>query len=138
MSVDRRAIRIVLAALELENGELAHQLGYDDGYAANVLTGHSPASPAFRRALGDVIVSLLLGPYEGSVRESYPAEPLVSLVRRRAVEAPSKRDFYAGIGTSPQALRNRKTFDGIFVDRICCALGVHPSSVYGRDYEVAS
>ena len=134
--VDRKSIKILLAALELEANEFADRIGYDKGYVVNVLNGFTVASPGFRKALGDTIASLVLGTYEPGVAESYPAEPLVRLVTRAAEQAASKRDFYRNLGTSSQALKSRETFDGVFVDRICCALGVHPSSVYGRDYEV--
>lgn len=129
--VDRRAVKILLACLDLEVRELAEHMGYDEGYAVNVLNGFTEARPAFRRALGDTIATLILGTYEPDVAESYPAEPLVRLVTRAAEQAPSKRDFYRDLGTSSQTLKSRNTFDGVFVDRICCALGVHPSSVYG-------
>ncbi|MGH2807785.1 MAG: hypothetical protein ACRDKT_10980 [Actinomycetota bacterium] len=138
MEPDRKTIRILLACLELEVRELAEHLGYDEGYVANVFNGFTNASPSFRRAFGETIGTLVLGTYEPLTAERYPAQPLVDYVMRRAAEAPSKRDFYRDLGTSTQALKGRHTFDGIFVDRICCALGVHPSAIYGRDFEVAS
>jgi len=91
--------------------------------------------PGFRRAFGETVASLVLGPHEETVMESYPPEPLMKLIESRAAEAPSKREFYRELGTNAQAIKNRKRFDGLFVDRVCCALGVHPTSVYGRDYE---
>ncbi|MDP9069307.1 MAG: hypothetical protein M3N53_13315 [Actinomycetota bacterium] len=134
-AVDRKTIKIMLACLELEVGELADRIGYDQGYVVNVLNGFTKASPGFRRALGDTLASLMLGPHADSVNETYSPEPLVRLIESRAAQAPSKREFYRELGTNAQAIRNRKFFDGIFVDRICCALGVHPSSVYGIEYE---
>jgi hypothetical protein len=128
-------MKVLLAALDLEQRQLAEHVGYDKGYVVNVLNGFTKASPGFRRALGDTIVTLLLGPHEDTVKESYPPEPLVKLVEARAADAPNKRDFYRDLGTSPLAIKNRKRLDGVFVDRICCALGVHPTSVYGFDYE---
>lgn len=136
--IDRKAMKVLLAALDLEQQELAVHVGYDKGYVVNVLNGFTQASPGFRRALGDTIVTLLLGPYEETVKASYPPEPLVKLVEARAADVPNKRDFYRDLGTSPLALRNRKSLDGVFVDRICCALGVHPSSVYGFDFDEAA
>ena len=138
--VDRKTIKILLAALELEVGELAEHMGYDYKYVVNVFNGFTQASFAFRKALGETIACLLLGPYDKEIVESYPAAPLVAWIEAAAAGVDNKRDFYQALGTSAQVIRNRKRFDGIFVDRICCALGVHPSSVYGRDYdaEVAS
>jgi hypothetical protein len=136
MRPDRKALNVLLALLELPQGRLAEHMGYDRGYVVNVLNGFTTASPGFRRAFGETVATLLLGPLEQSVRESYPPGPLVDLVQRAAGEAPSKRDFYRDLGTTLQALKNRKRLDGILVDRICCALGVHPSSLYGSDYGV--
>jgi hypothetical protein len=133
--IDRKTIKILLVSLDLELRALADHIGYDKRYVVNVLNGFTKASPSFRRAFGETIASLVLGPHE-SVRESYPPEPLVKLIESRAAEAPSKREFYRDLGTNAQAIRNRKRFDGVFVDRVCCALGVHPSSIYGRDYNV--
>lgn len=133
MTADRRTLNILLAALELEQNQLADLMGYDKGYVANVFNGHTIARPAFRRAFGETIGSLILGNYEPLTAETYPARPLVSLVEKRAAQAPCRRDFYRDLGTSQQSLRNRKTLDAVLVDRICCALGIHPTSVY-EDY----
>ncbi len=135
--IDRRTINILLAALDIEQHELAEMMGYDKGYVSNVFNGFTEARPAFRRAFGETIGSLILGTYEPVSRESYPAGPLVELIASRAAQAPSKREFYRELGTNASALKDRDTFDGLFVDRICCALGVHPSSVYGADYDIA-
>jgi hypothetical protein len=135
MAIDRKTIKILLVSLDLEVAELAQHMGYDDGYVVNVLNGITDASPGFRRAFGETIGALILGGYERDVSESYPPAPLVAFIEKRAAEARSKREFYRELGTSAQSLRSRKSFDGIFVDRICCALGVHPSYVYGRDYD---
>lgn len=135
--VDRKTINILLAALDIEQHELAEIMGYDKGYVSNVFNGFTMARPGFRRALGETIGSLLLGTYEPAVKETYPAEPLLELISKRASLAVSKREFYRELGTNAQALKNRKSFDGLFVDRVCCQLGVHPSYVYGSDYEVA-
>jgi hypothetical protein len=133
--IDRKTIKILLAALELEVRELAELMGYDNGYVVNVLNGLTVARPAFRRAFGETIGSLVLGTYQPASAETYPAAPLIALVESRAAHANSKRVFYRELGTSAQALKKRRTFDGVFVDRICCALGVHPTSVYGLEYE---
>jgi hypothetical protein len=135
MTVDRRTINILLASLEIEISDLADHMGYDYGYVINVLNGFADAGPSFRRAFGETIGSLVLGSYDSEIDESYPPEPLIALIEKRAAEAVSKRDFYRDLCTSHQALRSRKRFDGMLVDRLCCALGVHPSYVYGRDYD---
>lgn len=135
--VDRKSINVLLAALGIEQHELAEMMGYDKGYVSNVFNGFTEARPAFRRAFGETIGSLILGTFAPVSRETYPAGPLMELISARASQAESKREFYRELGTNASALRDRKTFDGVFVDRVCCALGVHPSSVYGSDYEVA-
>ena len=135
--VDRKSINILLAALDIEQHELSEMMGYDKGYVSNVFNGFTEARPAFRRAFGETIGSLILGTYEAEVKESYPAGPLLELISKRASQAVSKREFYRELGANAQALKNRKYFDGLFVDRVCCALGVHPSSVYGADYDIA-
>ncbi len=135
--VDRKTIRVLLAALDIEVQELAKRMAYDEGYVVNVLNGFTVARPGFRRAFGETIGALMLGTYEPRIDERYPAGPLVALIERRAAAAPRKRDFYRDLGTSRQALRKREWLDGIFVDRICCALGVHPASVCGDDILVA-
>ena len=135
MAVDRKTIKILLASLDLDVAELAEHMGYDEGYVVNVLNGFTDARPSFRRAFGETVGSLIFGTYEPEISESYSPAPLLDLIERRAAEAASKREFYRELGTSAQALRGRKCFDGILVDRICCALGVHPSHVYGRDYD---
>ena len=130
MEVDRKTIAILLAALDIEQHELAEMMGYDRGYVSNVFNGFTQARPSVRRAFGETIGSLILGTYEPEVKESYPAGPLLELIAARAAQAVSKREFYSELGTNLQALKNRKRFDGVFVDRVCCQLGVHPTSVY--------
>jgi hypothetical protein len=68
--------------------------------------------------------------------ELYLAEPLRGLIRQRAAESASKERFYAELGLSPHGWNKREVVTGALVDRICCALGVHPSSIYGRDYDI--
>jgi transcriptional regulator with XRE-family HTH domain len=137
MAVDRKSLHILLAALDIEQHELAEMMGYDRRYLSNIFNGFAEARPAFRRAFGETIGTLILGKYDAEAKEYYPAGPLLELINQRAEEALSKRDFYAEIGANAQALKNRKRFDGVFVDRVCCQLGVHPSSVYGADYDIA-
>ena len=136
-AVDVKTFRVMLACLELEVNELAERMGYDARYVSNVVNGFTKASPAFRRAFGETIGTLVFGTYEPPSAGRYPAEPLVALIRQRASEAPRKRDFYRDIGVSGEALRRHATFDGVFVDRVCCALGVHPSALYGEEYSLA-
>ena len=135
-NIDRKALKVILAVLDMDLRDLAEHTGYDHGYVVNILNGFTPPSASFRRALGDTIATLVLGASEAQVQESYPAAPLMDLIERAASQARSKREFYADIGTSAQALKKHSCFDGVFVDRICCALGVHPSSVYGGDYDI--
>ena len=135
--IDRKTINILLAALDIEQHELSEMMGYDKGYVSNVFNGFTEARPAFRRAFGETIGSLILGTFEPLSRETYPASPLVELIASRAAQAVSKREFYRELGTNASALKDRDTFDGLFVDRVCCALGVHPSSVYGDEYDIA-
>lgn len=129
--VDRKTIKVLLAAPQIEQHELADRMGYDPAYVSNVFGGFGEARLAFRRAFGETIGSLVLGTFDPEAEESYPAAPLLELITARASEGPSRREFYRDLGASSQALKARRTFEGMFVDRICCALGVHPSTVYG-------
>lgn len=129
MSVDRRALKILLAALEMEQRDLASDMGYDVTYVANVVNGFTEPSDAFKRAFGDVVADVLLGP--ARLRHvSYPAEPLRRLIAQRAMGAPSKARFYADLGLTSQGWGKRQTVPASLVDRVCCALGVHPSAIY--------
>ena len=134
MSVDRRAVKILLAALELEQRELAAHMGYDATYVANIFGGFTEPSGAFKRAFGELVADLLLG----DARKKptlYPAAPLKELIARRAADARDKAQFYADLGLGSSGLNGRRHVTADVVDRICCALGVHPSAVYGVDYE---
>lgn len=135
MSIDRRAVNVLLAVLRIGQRDLAERMGYRTGYVVNVLNGCADASPAFRIAFADAIADLLLGT-NGRSKERYPARPLAELIRRRAEEASRKHQFYADLGISPHGWNKRDTVSSSLVDRICCALGVHPSSIYGRDYDL--
>jgi hypothetical protein len=126
---DRRTLDVLLAALQVEQKDLARLMGYDKGYVTNVFNGHTIARPAFRRAFGDTIASLVLGNYEPPTAERYPAEPLVALLEQRALAASCKRDFYRDLGVNEQ-ITKRSTLDAVLVDRICCQLGLHPTSLY--------
>lgn len=46
--------------------------------------------------------------------------------------------MYAQIGTTLSALEHQAFLRPDTVDRICCALGVHPSHVYGDALEEAA
>ena len=137
MSIDRRAINVLLAALEIEQRDLAEAMGYRPGYVANVLNGLTPVSNAFRGAFGQALANLLLGPEEPGPRR-YPAGPLAEMLRRRAEQVARKTDLYADLGVSPHSLANRELLPEELVDRVCCALGVHPTSVYGADGQAES
>ena len=129
MTPDRKTLNILLAALEIEQNQLAELMGYRQGYVSNVFNGFTEARPAFRRAFGETIGSLILGNYQPPTAERYPAGPLVSLLANRAADAPCKRDFYRDLGIN-ESIKNRDTLDAMTVDRICCSLGIHPTSVY--------
>lgn len=132
---DRKTLNILLAALGLEQRDLAELMGYEQGYVANVFNGHTIARPAFRRALGETIGSLILGTYQPATAERYPAGPLLQLIMTRAADAACKRDFYRDLGVN-ESIHKRDTLDAVLVDRVCCSLGIHPTSVYGHDYEL--
>ncbi len=135
--IDRRAVRVILALCDMELGDFAECLGYDRGYVSNVLTGQTRPSPAFCRAFGDTVAELVFGERCSSGR-MVPARPLVELVERRARYAVSKRDFYSDHGINMNYLRSRDSLSEIVADRICSALGVHPSTLYGHDYHVSA
>lgn len=137
MSVDRRALKVLLAGLEMEQRELAERMSYDTTYVANILNGFTEPSDAFKAAFGEVIADAVLG-CSRRRKILYPAEPLRQLIRKRAAEAGSKELFYADLGLSCNGWKNRRNVTADTVDRVCCALGVHPSSLYGHDFEVAS
>jgi len=134
--LDRRAVRVILALCDMELGDFAECLGYERGYVSNVLTGQTRPSPAFCRAFGNTVAELIFGEHCRSGR-MLPAAPLVDLVRRRARYAARKRDFYSDHGINMSYLTSREHLSEVVIDRICSALGVHPSSLYA-DYEVAS
>ncbi len=129
MSVDRRGINVLLAALDLEQRDLADAMGYRPGYVANVFNGCTPPSDAFKAAFGQLVSELLLGSSRKG-RDRYPAGPLKELIERRAAEAISRSQFLADLGVSLQGWNKRKVVPASLVDRICCALGVHPSALY--------
>ncbi len=130
--IDRRAVRVVLALCDMELGDLAECLGYERGYVSNVLTGQTRPSPAFCRSFGDTIADLVFGERCPSGR-MVPTAPLLELVQRRAKYAPRKRDFYSDNGINMSYLSSREFVSEVIADRICSALGVHPSSLYGVD-----
>ena len=136
-AVDRRAVDVILAVLGIEQRELAELMGYRDGYVANVMNGCTSASPAFRQAFGDALAELVLGPV-GHPLLTLPAAPLVDLLKKRAAQAPSKRQFYADLGISPHGWNKREVVTELVVDRICSALGVHPSTLYDEAWSEAS
>ena len=134
--VDRRALNVLLAVLDVDRRDLAERMGYERKYVVNVLNGFTPASPSFRRAFGDAITELLLGTREPR-RSQLPAEPLVEFVRKRSETAERKCDFWTDLGLSPSGLHQRHHVSLEVVDRVCCKLGIHPTQIYGRAYEEA-
>jgi hypothetical protein len=129
MSVDRRAVGVILAVLGIEQRALAELMGYRKGYVANVMNGCTEASPAFKQAFGDALAELVLGPV-GHPLETLPAAPLAELLKKRAAEAPCKSQFYSDLGISPRGWNKREVVTELVVDTICTALGVHPSALY--------
>jgi hypothetical protein len=129
MSVDRRSINVLLSTLEVEQRDVAAAMGYRPGYVANVFNGFTQPSTAFKSAFGELLAELLLGPSR-STTDCYPAGPLRELLERRASDAPSRTQFYADLGLSPSGWNKRQVVTGKLVDRICCALGVHPTAIY--------
>ena len=132
MAVDRRAVSVIMALCSLELRDFAEHLGYERGYVSNVLTGQTRPSPAFCRAFGDTVAELVFGLQCRSGR-MLPAGPLMELVRRRARYAASKREFYSDNGINMNYLSSRDFLSEAVVDRICSALGVHPSAIYGPE-----
>lgn len=132
-AIDRRAVQVILALCDMEFRDFADHLGYDRGYVSNVLTGQTRPSPAFCRAFGDTVAQLVFG--EGcSTGTMLPTAPLLDLIRRRARYVPRKRDFYSDNGINMKYLSSREFISETVVDRVCSALDIHPSSVYGSDY----
>lgn len=132
--IDRRAVRVLLALLDIDRKEFADRLGYDRRYVNNVLCGSTRPSPAFCRAFGDAVAELVFGDRSQCGR-MLPSAPLLELVRRRARYAPRKRDFYSDNGINMNYLSSREFLSEAVVDRVCSSLGVHPSSLYGQDHE---
>jgi hypothetical protein len=134
--IDRRAVTVILALCEMELGDFAECLGYERGYVSNVLTGQTRPSPAFCRAFGDTVAELVFGE-RCSRGRMLPTAPLLELVRRRARYVPRKRDFYSDNGVNMNYLSSREFVSEVVVDRICSALGVHPSSIYDQIAEAS-
>lgn len=134
--VDRRAVRVVLALCDMELGDFAECLGYERGYVSNVLTGQTRPSPAFCTAFGDTVVQLVFGEHCSRGR-LLATGPLLELVQRRARYAVRKRDFYSDNGINMSYLSSREFVSEEVVDRICSALGVHPSSLYDEMAEAS-
>lgn len=135
MSANRQAVNVLLAVLDIEQGELADLMGYRHGYVANIFNGFTEPSDAFKTALGEVLADLLVGPSR-TANKHLPAEPLVRFLDQRALSAPSRSQFYADLGLTRNGWNKRQRVPESLVDRVCCALGVHPSAIYGHDYEV--
>jgi transcriptional regulator with XRE-family HTH domain len=136
VNVDRKTLNILLAALDIEQRELAERMGYDKGYVVNIFNGFTAPSDGFKRTFGEVVADLVLGSSRTDVSR-LPAQPLIEYLRRRAQEAECRSQFYEDLGLTPQGWHRRKYVSESLLDRICCQLGIHPSEIYGDDYEVA-
>ena len=135
MSVDRTTINILLAALDIEQRELAADMGYEPAYVANVFNNSAAPSDAFKLAFGNALADRLLG-RSRTQNSRLPARPLADYLAHRAREAWSREQFYADLGLSSHGWAKRRFVTEELVDRVCCQLGVHPSSIYGADYDV--
>ena len=136
MSVDRTTLNVLLAALDIEQRELADRMGYDKTYVVNVFCGFTAPSDAFKQAFGEAVADLVLGSSRTEVNR-LPAAPLVEFLDRRAKQSTSRAQFYKSLGLKPQGWIRRRWVNESLLDRICCELGVHPSAIYGPDFEVA-
>ena len=136
--MDRRALNVLLAALELDQGALAQHMGYRAGYVTNVLNGCTPPSDPFRDAFGRVLADLMPGE-SPSAERMYPAAPLRKLIEKHAAAAMARSQFYADRGITCHGW-NKRQHSSEASSTGCCALGVHPSSVYPEfvDCEEAS
>lgn len=134
--IDRRAVKVILALCDMEVKDFAECLGYERKYVSNVLTGQTRPSFAFCRAFGDTVAELVFGE-RCSRGRMLPTAPLLNLVRRRARYVPRKRDFYSDNGVNMNYLSSREFVSEVVVDRICSALGVHPSSIYDEIAEAS-
>ena len=135
--VDRKALNILLATLDMEQHELAERMGYDKGYVVNIFNGFTPPSDGFKKTFGEVVADLVLGSSRTDVTR-LPAQPMIEYLSRRAGESECRSRFYSDLGLTAQAWNRRKFVTAAQVDDICCRLGIHPSEIYGTDYEIAS
>ena len=140
MTVDRKTINILLSALDLEQRRLAEHLGYEPRYVANVFNGFTQPSDAFKAAFGAALADLMLGPSrtQRSETTTLDARPLAEFLEERARGAVSRHTFYAELGLTPHGWNNRKRVTIELGDSVCCALGVHPSAIYGQDYDLGA
>lgn len=137
MSVDRKALNILLAAFDIEQRELADRMGYDKGYVVNVFNGFTAPSEAFKDSFGEVVADLLLGSSRTECNR-LPAAPLVEFLEQRAKHAGSRSEFYESLGLNCNGWNRRKYVSESLLDRICCHLGVHPTQIYGDKWEVTA
>ena len=136
MTTNRTALNVMLAALELEQGEVARLMGYDERYVSNVFNSFTPPSGAFKSEFGRVLADLLLGQTNGGKSRGLRAKPFADYIERRAMQALSVPDFYADLGLSRRGWSNRKFVSEDVVDRVCCQLGIHISAIYGPNSDV--
>lgn len=135
MSTNRTALNVVLAVLDIEQREFAVDMGYEPAYVANVFNNSTPPSDAFKLAFGRALADRLLGSSR-TQNSRLPAQPFADYLARCAKAASSKEQFYADLGLSSHGWSKRRFVTEELVDRVCCELGVHPSCIYGRDYDV--
>ena len=133
MSADRKTLNIMLAALDLEQKDLAKLMGYDRVYVGNVFNGFAQPSEAFKIAFGNAFADLILGASRVEQRHNLPARPLYEYLERRAASAPNRTQFYSDLGLSPHGWNHRKYVTEDLVDRVCCELGIHVSHIYGSE-----
>ena len=136
MSVDRTTVNVLLAALDIEQRQLAERMGYDKAYVVNVFNDFTAPSNAFKQAFGEAVADLVLGSSRTEASR-LPAAPLVEFLEQRARRYPSRAQFYESLGLTSNGWQRRRWVSESLLDRICCELGVHPSAIYGSDYEVA-
>jgi transcriptional regulator with XRE-family HTH domain len=135
--MDRKALNILLAALDLKQRQLADHMGYDKAYVVNVFNGFAPPSDAFKAAFGDAVADLVLGESRCEANR-LPAQPLIDFLEQRAKCHGARSEFYESLGLKAQGWNRRKYVSESLLDRICCQLGIHPTQIYGTDYEVGA
>lgn len=144
--IDKRAIRVVLAALDWKVADLGRAMGRSRKAVSNVLTGHEPASDRFVEEFGLAIADAIFEAETLVVRrrfndaiELFPAGPLRDAVRVYARrEGMDSRAIAVGCGLDGAVWSQARLFDPDVVDRICDVIHIHPTEVYPDYYERAA